>query len=97
MTDETKVTNWLKDNTDLSWTRTNGDSPAVRDDRLYINRSEGYEIRDLILNYYKKYNLTHKSENYTITLKKVLKYKKGEKVKTELMLNHLKNNNENCK
>jgi hypothetical protein len=97
MTNEKKVTNWLENNTDLSWTRTNGDSPAVRDDRLYINRSEGYEIRDLILNYYKNCNLAHKDENYVKTFNKIIKYKKGEKVKTEDILRHLKNNNENCK
>ncbi len=90
MSNESKVTKWLKDNTDLSWTRTSGDEPAVKLDRLYINRSEGYEIRDFILNYYSQCGLEYKPENYEITLKKVKAYRKGEKIKTEDMLNHLK-------
>ena len=97
MSNETKVTKWLKDNTDLSWSRTEGDSPAVKLDRLYINRSEGYEIRDFIINYYKCCKLGHTDENYKKTLKKIMNFKKGEKVKTKVMLNHLKSNNENCK
>lgn len=90
MSKESQVTKWLKDNTDLSWTRTGGDEPPVKLDRLYINRSEAYEIRDFILKYYDECNLEHKSDNYEITLKKIMAYNKGEKVKTEDMLNHLK-------
>lgn len=90
MTNESQVTKWLKDNTDLSWTRTDGDSPAVKLDRLYINRGEAYEIRDFILKYYDECNLEHKPENYKISLEKILAYKKGEKVKTEDLLAHLK-------
>lgn len=90
MSKESQVTKWLKDNTDLSWTRTDGDAPPVKLDRLYINRSEGYEIRDFILKYYDECNLEHKSENYEITLKKIMAYRKGEKVKTEDLLSHLK-------
>ena len=90
MSKEKQVTDWLKENTDLSWTRTGGDEPPVKLDRLYINRSEGYEIRDFILKYYKECNLGHKAQNYEITLKKIMAYKKGEKVKTDDMLEHLK-------
>lgn len=90
MSKESQVAKWLRDNTDLSWTRTGGDEPPVKLDRLYINRSEGYEIRDFILKYYSECNLEHKPDNYKITLKKVLSYRKGEKVKTEDLLNHLK-------
>lgn len=97
MSNETKVTKWLKDNTDLSWSRTEGDSPAVKLDRLYINRSEGYEIRDFIIKYYQCCNLGHNDQNYKKTLKKIMNFKKAEKIKTETLLNHLKNNNKNCK
>lgn len=90
MSKEKQVTQWLKDNTDLSWFRTGGDEPPVKLDRLYINRSEAYEIRDFILNYYSECNLAHNSGNYEITLKKIMNYKPGEKVKTEELLNHLK-------
>ncbi|MDP8098395.1 hypothetical protein [Pasteurella atlantica] len=90
MLNESKVTGWLKDNTDLSWTLTNGDTPSVKLDRLYINRSEGYEIRDFILKFYDKYHIKHKSDNYKITFEKIMAYKEGEKVKTEDLLNHLK-------
>lgn len=90
MSKESQVTKWLEDNTDLSWTRTGADAPPVKLDRLYINRSEGYEIRDFILKYYDECNLGHKSENYEITLKKIMAYRKGEKVKTEDLLSHLK-------
>jgi Zn-finger protein len=90
MSTESQVTKWLVNNTDLAWTRTGGDAPAVKQDRLYINRSEGYEIRDFILKYYDECNLVHKLENYEITLKKVIEYRKGEKVKTEDLLEHLK-------
>ena len=91
MSKESQVTAWLKDNTDLSWKRTEGDRPQVKRDRLFINRSEGYEIRDFILNYYEGCNLEHKAENYKITLKKIKSYKQGEKVKTQDLLNHLVN------
>jgi hypothetical protein len=90
MTNESQVTKWLKDNTNLSWARTEGDSPAVKLDRQYINRGEAYEIRDFILKYYGECNLEHKPENYKISLEKILAYKKGEKVKTEDLLAHLK-------
>lgn len=50
---ESQVTKWLKENTKLSWTRTGSDTPAVKLDRLYTNRSEGYEIRDVILRFLK--------------------------------------------
>jgi len=97
MTNEAKITKWLKDNTNLSWTRTEGDSPAVKLDRLYLNRGEGYEIRDLIINYYQCCNLEHNDTNYKITYKKMVAFEKGVKVKTEIMLNHLISNNQNCK
>jgi len=96
MTNKAKITKWLKDNTDLSWTRTEGDSPAVKLDRLYMNRSEAYEIRDFIINYYQCCNLGHNDKNYATTFKKIVAFKKGEKVKTETMLNHFKDNNKNC-
>jgi hypothetical protein len=88
MSNSQSVTTWLRNNTDLSWTRTGGDEPPVKLDRLYINRSEAYEIRDFILRYYKECNLEHKAENYAITLKKINSYKSGQKVKTQEMLNH---------
>ena len=90
MSEESQLTKWLEDNTNLSWTRTGGDAPAVKLDRLYINRSEGYEIRDFILKYYYECNLRHNSVNYEITLEKIMAYQKGEKVKTEDLLAHLK-------
>ncbi|MFT5788047.1 MAG: hypothetical protein ACI8SJ_000142 [Shewanella sp.] len=89
MTKEQVVTQWLEDNTNLSWTRVGGDTPAVKLDRLYINRSEAYEIRDFILKYYQECNLGHKADNYKITLNKIMSYKSGEKVKTQDMLDYL--------
>lgn len=89
MKHEQEVTDWLEGNTSLAWTRTGGDKPPVKLDRLYINRSEGYEIRDFILKYYEECNLTHKPENYEKTLKKIMNYKSGEKVKTQDLLDHL--------
>ncbi|MGX5833763.1 hypothetical protein ACWIJ6_06355 [Aeromonas piscicola] len=89
MNNEQSVSKWLKENTDLSWSRSGGDTPAVKLDRLYINRSEAYEIRDFILEYYDVCKLEHKAENYKITLNKILAYKGDEKVKREDMLNHL--------
>lgn len=86
---EHKVTKWLKDNTSLSWTRTGGDEPPVKLDRLYINRSEGYEIRDFILKYYDLCDLAHNHDNYSITFQKIKSYKSNQKVKTQEMLDHL--------
>jgi hypothetical protein len=91
MKNEQKITKWLKENTDLSWTRTDGDEPPVKLDRLYINRSEAYEIRDFILKYYQECNLEHSESNYKISLKKILGYKSDEKVKTQELLDHLAN------
>ena len=90
MTNRQKITKWLEDNTDLSWTRTGGDEPAVKQDKLYLNRSEAYEIRDFILKYYDENNFEHKDDNYKTSLKKILDYKKGEKIKTKDLLDHLK-------
>jgi hypothetical protein len=89
MKHEQSVSKWLKDNANLSWTRSGGDTPAVKLDRLYINRKEAYEIRDFILEYYDTCNLEHKDENYKITLNKIFSYKAGEKVKRIDMLRHL--------
>ncbi len=89
-TEENKLTEWLKKDTSLSWTRVGGDEPPVKMDSLYINRREGYEIRDFILKYYKECNLEHNQTNYEITLKKIMEYKAGEKVKTKDLLEHLK-------
>ena len=89
MNHEKEVTKWLDDNTDLSWTRTSGDKPPIKLDRLYINRSEAYEIRDFILKYYEACNLVHSANNYKISLKKILSYKSAEKVKSQDLLDHL--------
>lgn len=89
MTNIEKISKWLRDNTNLSWSRTEGDSPAVQVDSLYINRSEAYEIRDLINSYYKKCNLEYKDSNFKITYNKIIKYKKGFKVKRDEILSHL--------
>jgi len=89
MSNEQAVTKWLTDNTDLSWTRTGNDKPAVKLDRLYINRSEAYEVRDFILKYYQACNLEHKPENYAISYKKIKNYKSDERVKTQDLLDHL--------
>ncbi len=43
-----KVENWLRNNTNLSWRRVPPDSPDIVIDRIFLNRKEGYEIRDFI-------------------------------------------------
>ena len=69
MTDKEKITQWLKDNhPELSWKRTGGDGPEKGDDCNYINRSEGYEIRDLIYDYYIHCNLRFNDKNFAISL-----------------------------
>lgn len=87
---EGKVTKWLKDNTDLSWTRTGSDTPAVKLDRLYTNRSEAYEVRDVMLRFFKDNNVTHSDGAYKIIFDGIIAYKKGETVKTDDLLEHLK-------
>lgn len=77
MSNEAKVSKWLRDNTDLSWSRTEGDSPAVKLDWLYINRSEAYEIRDFILGYYNCCGLGHNDDNYKKTFDRIIAFKKG--------------------
>jgi methionine salvage enolase-phosphatase E1 len=96
MSNEAKVSKWLRNNTNLSWTRTSGDSLAVKLDRVYINRSEVYEIRDFILGYYDCCNLGHKDDNYKNTFDKIIAFKKGEKVKSADMLNYLKRDKKDC-
>lgn len=98
MSNEAKVEKWLRDHHQhLSWNRTPGDTPAKRVDAEFINRSEGYEIRDLIVSYYNGCNLSFSDENFSKTYPKIVSYKKGEKVKRDEMLKHLKENNANCK
>ncbi len=97
MQNSSKVEKWLKDNTDLGWRRSSGDSPAIKLDSLYINRAEGYEIRDLIVNYYTNCKLEFSDKNFLTTFNKIMKYKKGIKVKREDMLEHLQSSNSNCK
>jgi hypothetical protein len=87
---ESQVTKWLKASTSLSWTRTGTDTPAVKHDRLYTNRSEGYEIRDVILRFFKDNNVTHSDASYKIIYDGIIAYKKGERVKTDDLLIHLK-------
>jgi len=90
MTNEQKVTKWLEDNTKLSWTRVGNDTPAVKLDRLYINRSEAYEIRDFILKICQELNLMHSDKNFGIFYKDIMGYKQGEKVKSQELFNYLK-------
>lgn len=97
MTNEEILTKWLQDNTDLSWNRTAGDSPAIKQDLHYINRSEAYEIKDLIIDYYNNCKLEFSNKNFKITLKKINKYKLGKKVSRDEILNYLINNNAKCK
>lgn len=89
MSDTHSVTKWLEENTNLSWTRTGGDEPPVKLDRLYINRSEGYEVRDFILKYYKQCKLEHSTGNYEKSFRKIMAFKKGEKLKSQDLLDHL--------
>jgi len=98
MTNKEKLTKWLRDNhSELSWSRTGGDGPQRRDDANYINRSEGYEIRDLIYDYYIHCNIGFKNEYFEITFKKIMNYKKGQKIKRDEMLGYLIDSNKNCK
>lgn len=90
MTNVERITKWLKENKNLLWTRTSGDEPPVKEDRIYINRSEGYEIRDFIIKYYKVCNLKHSESNYEKSYDKIINYRKGEKVKSDDLLNYLK-------
>lgn len=98
MTNKEKLTKWLRNNhSELSWSRVDGDGPQTSDDANYINRSEGYEIRDLIYNYYTCCNLGFSDKNFEITYEKIVNYKKGQKVKRDEMLKYLINSNENCR
>ena len=92
----TKINKWLIDNTDLSSSRTGNDTPAVKLDRLYINRNELYEIRDFMVGYYDCCNIGHNDENYANTFNKIIAFKKGEKVKSVDMLEHLKKGKTTC-
>ncbi|AFI89729.1 MULTISPECIES: hypothetical protein [Pectobacterium] len=87
---ESQVTKWLNDNTNLSWTRTGTDTPAIKLDRLYTNRSEAYEVRDVMLRFFKDNNVTHNDASYKIIFDGIIAYKKGERVKTDDLLEHLK-------
>lgn len=84
-----KVAKWLRENTKLSDKRTGGDEPAVKEDREYLNRSELYEVRDLIVRY-----LDEAKKEYSDTIcknayNKIVKFRKGQKVKTQDFLDHL--------
>ncbi|MBY8037540.1 hypothetical protein KW477_06025 [Vibrio fluvialis] len=89
MSNEQLVTNWLKNNTNLSWSRTGGDQPPVKLDRLYINRSEAYEIRDFIIKLCSEGNYKHSDENYNIIYNDIKAYKPSEKLTTQELLSHL--------
>jgi len=97
MSKEAILTKWLKEeHPELSWTRTSGDTSATGLDSLYLNRGEGYEIRDLIYKYYQHCNLEFKASNFKITFEKIMKFKSGEKVKREDYLKYLINKNSKC-
>ncbi|WP_342609206.1 hypothetical protein [Vibrio tritonius] len=89
MTDVQLITNWLKNNTTLSWTRTGGDQPAVKLDRIYINRSEAYEIRDFIIKLCSEGNYQHSEKNYAIFFKDINAYNPGQKVTSQELLSYL--------
>ena len=79
-----ELTAWLKkQDVKLSWTRVGGDEPPVEQDRLYINRSEGYEIRDFILSFFEQHNIDHTEKNYDFILHLILGYEQGKKIKTD--------------
>jgi len=85
------IENWLKKNCpELSWRRVGGDKPPIRTDSFYLNRSEGYEIRDLMYEFFKSCNnIQCNKENLEEVYNEIQNYKKGEKVKREEVLNHL--------
>ena len=96
MINKEKLTNWLRENhPELSWSRTGGDGPQKRDDANYINRSEAYEIRDLIYSYYTHCSLGFTDKNFEKTYGKIMNYKKSKKVKRGEVLEYLINSNEN--
>jgi len=98
MIEKAILTEWLKsEHPELSWKRTPGDTPDTGLDSLFLNRSEGYEIRDLIYNYYQHCKLEFKESNFKITFKKIMKFEAGKKVKREAFLQYLIDNNDNCK
>lgn len=89
MENKSKVTKWIRDNTDLDFKRSTGDGPQIKLDSLFVNRKEAYEIRDLIYTYYTNCNLAFTDKNFSTTFKKIMSYKAGIKVKRDDMLDYL--------
>jgi len=84
------VENWLKENhSELCWHRVGGDKPPIRTDSFYLNRSEGYEVRDLMYEFFRNCNIQCNEENLEKVYNEIQNYKEGEKVKREEVLGYL--------
>ncbi|EHZ2726888.1 TPA: hypothetical protein NJ328_002883 [Vibrio parahaemolyticus] len=86
-----KVGKWLRENADpkLSETRTGGDEPAVEEDREYLNRSELYEVRDVIVRYIDEAKKSYSDTICKNAYNKIKDFRPGSKVKTQDFLDHL--------
>ncbi|MCA2015593.1 hypothetical protein LDJ79_05685 [Vibrio tritonius] len=86
-----KVSKWLRENANpkLSDTRTDGDEPAVKEDREYLNRKELYEVRDVIVRYIDEAKKTYSDTICKNAYNKIKDFRSGDKVKTQDFLDHL--------
>lgn len=82
------IERWLRENCkELVWKRASGDYPPKKEDSLYIHREEGYEIRDLMYDFFEECpNLECNYDNYKKIYEAIKNYKKGEKVKRDELL-----------
>lgn len=86
---EQNVTDWLDAHTDLHWRSDGTAKDAAKMDGIYLDRSDGDEIKSFILRYFKKHNIAHCAENYENTFNKIMAYQPNKKVKMEDVYNHL--------
>jgi len=91
MCDKSRIINWLKDNhPELSWHRIGGDKPPIDIDSLFINRQEGYEIADLMYEFFNSCYIEYNDSNFMKVYNAIQSYRKGEKVKREELLKFLR-------
>lgn len=81
---------WLIDVKGLSRTRTSGDGPQTADDRLYLNRSQAYEVESVMGEVLKSLNMPHNRLTFGVMYTHLTDYQQGKKVKREDMIEHLK-------
>jgi hypothetical protein len=86
-----RVTQYLR-NSGFPFHRTGGDKPPINRDKIFLNRSEGYELRDFISEFIINNGLDNSDETIQRLLDLISRYKPHQLVTRKEMENYLLSN-----